>query len=909
MAPLLNTPQYDMYRNVITEALKSGKTWEAIIREFDEDWLAAVQKLFSYWPELSLASWHEIIAEKRRITEEAVNAEDMAVLSSEDTVLGRENDAEIAVSSQEESNWMLYRRLLERRNWKSPDIKAVENKAVEILRRMKRETDDPVKGLVVGHVQSGKTANMAGLMAIGADNLYNMFIILSGTVENLRKQTQRRLFSDLNHPDFAHSCVWSSLERLAPACRLEDQAQNLDFRETSRNRYMTVSLKNASRLRNLIGWLQSDPDKLRQMRIVIIDDEADQASINTADVNTDERTTINGLIVELTQINALAVNYVSYTATPYANFLNEAWEESLYPSEFIVTLPQPDEHFGSVQLFGLDDRAGYDGLDIVREITAEDVRAVSAIHSGEAGILPPSLENSLAWFLCCSAARRVWQLTSPASMLVHTSRRVAEHDQMARALRVWLEGPQADVVNTCRRIWDAERGRFGMREFTEQFSGYGRLDKIRDYPDFDLIESHIVDLLGEISSIRLDGNDMPEYHRGIHVCIDNSAGNGTNDEMEQTRLLYPPNPLDFSAAFIVIGGNTLSRGLTLEGLVSTFFLRNSGQADTLMQMGRWFGFRQGYELLPRIWMTSSCLEKFVYMTEVEQSLRDELHGYMTPPYTDPSQVAPRIRNSPSLSWLRPTARQRMQLAQPVGYDFSGTNAQTTLFLNDRNLLARNLEMTSDFLENLQGGVRSGDALVWRGVDFEDVAGFLGEFSFHPRARLFGQMEAFLQWSRNCLEETGYTAWNVVAGGINRDENGTWVIGGETINKICRTRLSRRTVGDTVAIGVLRAPQDLLADIDGPHYGHGGDLSNERVVLERRQAGLERTPQLLIYRIARESNVTAASTRRAALDVPVDLIGISLWIPGIRDESGNPNHVRFISVRLPYIPMANETDIN
>ncbi len=137
------------------------------------------------------------------------------------------------------------------------------------------------------------------------------------------------------------------------------------------------------------------------------------------------------------------------------------------------------------------------------------------------------------------------------------------------------------------------------------------------------------------------------YHRGIHLCIDNSTEEEVIEGSNQhVRLLYPSgsnSSPDFSPAFIVIGGNTLSRGLTLQGLTSTYFLRSSSQMDTLMQMGRWFGFRSGYELLPRIWMTKDTLLKFKYMTLAEQELREELRVYMEPPFVDPSEIAPRVK--------------------------------------------------------------------------------------------------------------------------------------------------------------------------------------------------------------------------------------------------------------------------
>src|SRR5690606_13897331 len=154
------------------------------------------------------------------------------------------------------------------------------------------------------------------------------------------------------------------------------RAHELHFGDGN-SRYLSVSLKNSVRLRNLINWMKADPRSLSQMRVVIIDDEADQAGVNTNREH-EERARINGLIVELTQLKAKCLNYVAFTATPHANFLNEAYPESLYPQSFILTLPQSDEHFGPGQIFGLAGEENEGGLGIVNEVPSEDQQGLSS---------------------------------------------------------------------------------------------------------------------------------------------------------------------------------------------------------------------------------------------------------------------------------------------------------------------------------------------------------------------------------------------------------------------------------------------------------------------------------------------------------------------------------------------------
>ena len=216
----------------------------------------------------------------------------------------------------------LYKKKLKDKGFKDLVIEEMERTTLRILRRLSTNTvnKQSIKGLVIGNVQSGKTANMAALMAMAADWGWNLFIILSGTIENLRQQTQKRLLDDLNTPG---NLNWRALEHLSKNTSLGQRAQDLHFEDSSRERYFTVCLKNATRLRNLIQWIYADPNKQRQMKILVIDDEADQAGINTANIKSKDRRTINRLIVNLVNgknekgeiINShfRAMNYIGYS--------------------------------------------------------------------------------------------------------------------------------------------------------------------------------------------------------------------------------------------------------------------------------------------------------------------------------------------------------------------------------------------------------------------------------------------------------------------------------------------------------------------------------------------------------------------------------------------------------------------
>lgn len=171
---------------------------------------------------------------------------------------------------------------------------------------------------------------MAGLMAQAADNGFNYFIILSGVIENLREQTSHRLYSDMKG-DGTSSIQWNLVDNpRLNSNKVEHDMSKFNLGSNTKDRYFTVCLKNRGRLESLIKWLTNDKNKAKQLKILVIDDEADQASINTKNID-ENVSTINKLIKTLVNNDDfLAMNYISYTATPYANVLNETSKNSLY---------------------------------------------------------------------------------------------------------------------------------------------------------------------------------------------------------------------------------------------------------------------------------------------------------------------------------------------------------------------------------------------------------------------------------------------------------------------------------------------------------------------------------------------------------------------------------------------------
>jgi hypothetical protein len=485
-------------------------------------------------------------------------------------------------------------------------------------------------------------------------------------------------------------------------------------------------------------------------------------------------------------------------------------------------------------------------------------------------------------------------------MLIHTSQKTAHHSAVAQVVSDWIRNtPKKDIIKRAEIVWHEETSRFSFENFRTQYPSYDRPDEaINKYPDFVDVKEQLEILIdGGISHIELGSDGDLTYHKGIHLCIDNCTNNGVTSDGMHVRLAYPdssnmPSP---APAFIVVGGATLSRGLTIEGLISTFFLRSVGQADTLMQMGRWFGYRKKYELLPRLWVTDKTRQQFVFLAALDQELRDEIQ-HMDITGRSPADYGPKVKNSPKVSFIRITAKNRMQAATEAAMDYSGASNQTYLFDNNSTVLADNIRFTEEFIGELGDAWipddnRYDNDIVWRNISFGTIRKYIERFNFCSRLKVFNDTKPLMDWIEKVTNEGKLGAWNVIVAGKKNATNGTWTLpDGKSVNKINRSKKDNQNEADSniLDIGVLRDPMDLLADVD---ISSVSDLDLKQRILDsisnsiskgaaglRDKAGLDTTPQLIIYRVDQHS--TGSGTRRD-LEAKEDVIGISIYIPGGR----------------------------
>ncbi|MEG1045958.1 Z1 domain-containing protein [Carnobacterium sp.] len=910
-----SSDKYEQLKELVQFLISSGQTWEQIAKFSDapfppqeilktELWKAKIPS-----DEFTLNDWENLVQYMKN---------QMTVHTFSKLTKRAKNDAVIPTNNA--SQWVRYKKHLKESKFSNESIQEIQNSVYSILQQLDKETINgvAVKGLVVGEVQSGKTANMAGLISMAADYGFNYFIIFSGIIENLRKQTEDRMYNDLKNVNSKFS--WNRLEN--PSIRknrseFEFRWENIELSPESGKKYFTVCLKQKTRMKDLMNWIYHDENKVKQLKVLIIDDEADQASINTNDVSDEfSKTSINEAMIKI--VNGFdekklgASNYISYTATPYANVLNEIGENTLYPSDFIISLTPSPDYIGAKKLFGLEEPEQTYAINAIRTIPEYETLEILEIHKGNETEIPSSLKRAFDWFFVSSCALRVLNFRKPLSMLIHTSHLKDHHANINRAIQNYLtfiHSNQVFYLEKLEKLYIQEQAELTRQSFIDGMPDYSNTDEIPKYPKWEDVKIQIQSIFLEkelFSYTKLDEHLKPEYHKGFHIAVDNSSTSIPRNNDEYVRLAYPntSDKLSFAPMFIIIGGNTLSRGLTLEGLTTSYFCRTTNLGDTLMQMARWFGYRKKYEIFPRIWLNALSIERFGFLSQLNEELREEIKG-MEERNLTPSEWAVRLKNSPALSFVRITAANKMQSSQELDLDYSGTKPQTTIFESDRDIQKENLIRTEVFLNKLSSPdisrIKQG-RLIWRDVQFDKISEFLGGFHFNPRTELSG-ISALLDWYQKAVGEAGYRNWSVVLSSKGEIPKATelsiplWDIHGYSPQSVLRSR--RNQPSDSEAnIGILRTLRDEIIDIPGITNDDLNNLSIDNIYKIRKDHSYENVPQLVIYRIDKGKDPIKTGNGKSSrfpLNFEEDIIGIYLKIPGVKKSTSLAKHV---AVKIP-----------
>lgn len=757
------------------------------------------------------------------------------------------------LTAELKKDWRYWRRYREWQETKLPPTavegldKSTDN-ILSMLEDPRREGAWDRRGMVVGHVQSGKTGSYTGLICKAADAGYKIIIVLAGLHNNLRAQTQMRL--DEGFLGYETSALEGEGNRLIGVGKIDSSptlrpqyvtnrsetgdfntkfAKNLGISPEQRP-WLFVVKKNKTVLTRLLKWIQThvaqskapDGDRplVNHLPLLMIDDEADHASVDTGEKVVDENgapdmehepKAINSLVRQILHAFSRKA-YVGYTATPFANiYIHEHGETKkegpdLFPAAFITNISAPSSYVGPSRVFGLAGENGRVGaMNLVRRVDdqcAEDGKqgwmpvrhksSHSPLIDGQ-DTMPASLVEAIHSFtLACCARNLRGQGSQHASMLVHVTRFNAVQQHVHRQVETYVHG----LKQRLRRHTDCEAVLADMRELWERdFLATSReieqeTNELGERASFSwkAIEELLIDVLEEIDVRMINGKagDVLDY-------ADSVTG----------------------LKVIAIGGDKLARGLTLEGLCTSYFLRASKMYDTLMQMGRWFGYRPGYLDLCRLYTTQDLVEWFEHIADAAEELRAEF-DYMADSRLTPRQYGLKVKSHPVLMVTSPL---KMRTATTLHLSFSGDIVETVSFYTAEEKLRANLDAFHSLCRRLGDAIsippqiRNGKKYSWNGVHWtdvgaQDVVEFLRAYQAHPDSR-----KVRSDLLANFIEEVSYAgeliSWTVaVLGG----EGESFSVASGAVSLMRRTNKTHGS-GEKYSIGRLLSPKDEMLDLD------------------------------------------------------------------------------------------------
>lgn len=622
------------------------------------------------------------------------------------------------------------------------------------------------RGMVVGNVQSGKTANYTGLINKATDAGYKLIIVLAGIHNALRSQTQIRIDEGYIGRNSADLILRGKTNRIGVGnfkigteiysyTSSDDKgdfnrgiATRLNVPIGGQSPTVLVIKKYKSILENLILWLnqfavddESGNRKIYNVPVLVIDDEADNASVNSG-TEIDVRT-INRLIRTL--LNLFNQNtFIGYTATPYANlFIPSTWSEELetmvkdvrlkvgedlFPRDFIINIPPPSNYIGAAQVFGFEnEKTGEqsEGLDIIKYVDdQEDIFVNTTVNSR--GIqqrklpkdlpddVPQSLKAAIQSFILTCAIRRLrGQEKKHNSMLVHVVLRVIWIDRIAwlvnEVLRDYKRQIRSGQGNLLAKLESLYKDDF-VPTTNEVVENLDYNDpKIKTFT-WEQVKSELINAVTKIEVRAVHGTKNTrnlEYHN--------------IEEINYKKY----EDAESSLSVIAVGGNKLARGITLEGLSISYYLRTTRMYDSLMQMGRWFGYRPGYADLCRLYTTQDLVGWYRHVTMATEEMRADFDE-LAAKNMRPEDFQLKVRTHSGM--LAITSLTKMRDHEKIQLSFSGEVKQTFEFDNSQASVDWNYKLFEETLKKLKKGeIRGKSSVLWRNVDSELVLSFLESY--------------------------------------------------------------------------------------------------------------------------------------------------------------------------------------
>jgi hypothetical protein len=714
----MNSAEREQFIRLIKATLPKGKT--PSLDELNN----AVEKQFIASP---IILGIEVSEDEKRSVVRELRAQ-FAIEVSAPSILKDESHTpwlEAAKATIKPYYWESYKDyLIEDKAWTPKIINNLDDeteKILELCGNPKAPQDWDRRGLVVGHVQSGKTANYTGLICKAADAGYKAIIILAGLQNTLRNQTQGRIdegfigydTAKLNEKIYigAGNKRHGDKRRTPPILtnRTQDFSKSkatLGIPLDSLNEPVVIVLKkNVSVLNNLRDWLKLNGvtagHKEIEAPLLLIDDEADNASINTK-YKSDEVTAINKAIRSVLSLFSHKT-YVGYTATPFANIFidpdtdDEMLKDDLFPRSFIISLDAPSNYFSAEKIFLQEPgRFLINNEDALVELPSTHKK------TWEIDRLPSSLKEAIRCFALAVCLRNLrGQGSSHCSMMINISRFV----DVQRNVRDHVSEYLKEIQGSCR-VFSALPLQQALSDPT-----------INDlYITWDQIYKNKLDPDEEWQNIQ---NVLAKCVSEISISLINGKSSD--------RLNYDDYP--DGKKVIAVGGTALSRGLTLEGLTISYYLRNTAMYDTLIQMGRWFGYRPSYEDLCRVYITNQAEGHFAHVADSIQELRSDMKR-MERQGSTPEEFGLRVRSHPDT--LVVTAANKLGRSGSLTWkvDLSNHFIESTHLKRDRESLSANRSLGLDLaakLRNLQNPENIGGSFLFRDVPVNMVVEFMEGF--------------------------------------------------------------------------------------------------------------------------------------------------------------------------------------
>lgn len=745
--------------------------------------------------------------------------------------------------------WKRFRNyLMGTKNRSAKEINKLNTVSSQILNQLGNPILDTFdkRGLAVGYVQSGKTENYIALINKAIDSGYKLVIVLSGIHNDLRSQTQTRIDEEVIGIDTNELTeqIGVGLIKVLNTNHITRRTKDGDISSAMAKTPIHQIIKNDQPTvivtKKVSSVLEALKDILSRvdsnLPLLIIDDEADQASIDVKNSqisrndNTYEPSPINKLIREILVLFNKR-SYVGYTATPFANILidhrinHPRYGYDLFPKDFIIDLPKNKEYLGPDELFGFEDG---EGLPLIRIIEDPDA-AIRKVYNSEE--IPEDMAKAIKSFIISTAIRQLrGQANSHNSMLIHLNRSVDYQDQIAGIVRKefetvkdGLEKEEDGIVESFKELWHT------------------------DY----VATSLEMQIFNEIEPWKEVYDQMLKVVGLIKIMVINGE---SDDSLDYKKYV------DEGLNVIAIGGDKLSRGLTLEGLTVSYYLRSSQTYDTLMQMGRWFGYKKDFEDLCRIYISLDLVSDFRAIALANLELRALLEE-MKEKDQKPIDFGLRIR-SHSVMDVTSILKLRSSSTSIEMKSYAGRKPQTILFNSSNKVIINNYNKTLQFLEKLPVNFNKYGSekmiRLWSEVNIGDVIEYLKEIDM-PEDATFGNPEKWAKYIKHEFEMNNMSTFRVVLMS-NQSQKNTINMAGHVCNRPSR-RIYPISNLDRISIGILRSGDD-IAEI-------GSYLSEEINDIKE--------PVLLIYPLV------LTNDKNPLEDIEQFVIGLSIVFPESETE--------------------------